>query len=939
LNPIKIHKHLDAYLLLIGIAGFLIETTGWAVDNPVLGGVADSGILKFNGEYYLIGTYTSGNMFVSSDLVHWRGPFHVFSMNNQWALNGAGSDSQINACSIQYLNGLFHLFWSVDFWSVHDNIVHIGHATSKDVLGPYEETRKEFWFANRIDPYLFRDEDGQLYFYMVKFTDGNVIWGQKMVTPWQLQSPPRQLLVASPETWEMKDHKVIEGPWVIKYRGKYFMLYNANHTSHLWGNYAIGCAVANGPLEFTNGSKYPGPVLKSNLENFDSYNKIFGSDGLWNYTTQKPEMNWTNVSYDDKNWLAGSAGFGSPEFPNSQIRKVNTLWEGQSIWLRRKFVLSTREKSNLYLWISHDGFTQVYINNLLIYQEEESVPVRMVKIPSDILQDENNSNVIAIFSERKNQFNYINASIIVVPLDSVEFPIMNLGQPNLIRGPNGFEWWLVYFGIFNGHKRSQAIDRVFFFDKTLYIDGPTDKDTPGFHPNPSKPTFMDLFDEKNEQKWVTRWKIIKGNWQLKDGNLVTSDIKESIAFPQVPHSTHYYFEVNLKVDSEFQKGQAGIYAYWKDEKNWFLILFEKEEKNLLFIFNYDGKDSTFSLKLPEKFDPRVFHQIKVFKNGGQFELYLDGLFLNKNKMFITSFEGSGLPGLYSTKTLVAFDGVIYTRGWDEFDSTITGWGSSTSGYPEQGEWLVSSKGLYQKKRTGKSRIFKGDMLEEYEFSVQLRKESGEDRNSGQIAGFYPIFIDSMNYLLTVIDFNSGKLIISGKKEGKDLPQFIKKITQKLTVYPDIAASDPWMKQLNFEKGTFIEKIEIKWQTNPKNFKLPLKIRIYQKSNGEFKFLKEEKNLNKGLLILTNKEIPNAIEALLLGITPPPNSMSNFDYARVSIQRKNSYNLRAIKKKNKIYIFLDGKEMVVLKNLWGTSQVGLYTQNSGAIFNGITLFDI
>ena len=34
-----------------------------------------------------------------------------------------------------------------------------------------------------------------------------------------------------PDTWETMDNRVAEGPWVMKYRDRYYMMYNANHTS------------------------------------------------------------------------------------------------------------------------------------------------------------------------------------------------------------------------------------------------------------------------------------------------------------------------------------------------------------------------------------------------------------------------------------------------------------------------------------------------------------------------------------------------------------------------------------------------------------------------------------------------------------------------------------------------------------------------------------
>ena len=73
-----------------------------AVSNPVLvparGSAADCGVMKFNGEYYIIGNILAGDMFVSPDLVHWGNRTHVFSMHNDWTPGNTSTDRNINAC-------------------------------------------------------------------------------------------------------------------------------------------------------------------------------------------------------------------------------------------------------------------------------------------------------------------------------------------------------------------------------------------------------------------------------------------------------------------------------------------------------------------------------------------------------------------------------------------------------------------------------------------------------------------------------------------------------------------------------------------------------------------------------------------------------------------------------------------------------------------------
>ena len=189
--------------LIFVVYGFCINGFAQNIYNPVLPGVADAGVIKYNGEYYIGGVGTNGDFYISDDLVHWSKPVHVVSMKNDWT-NGTGAgDDQIHANNMLYDNGIFHLYWSVNYWGKDKNAVHITHATSNDILGPYIEPNMKTWMDNRIDPHVFKDDDGSFYMYMVRFTDGNTIWGRKMNKPSEFLGEPICLFSSLPNTWVM----------------------------------------------------------------------------------------------------------------------------------------------------------------------------------------------------------------------------------------------------------------------------------------------------------------------------------------------------------------------------------------------------------------------------------------------------------------------------------------------------------------------------------------------------------------------------------------------------------------------------------------------------------------------------------------------------------------------------------------------------------------
>ena len=117
---------------------------------------------------------------------------------------------------------------------------------------------------NRIDPKVFKDDDGQLYMYMVRFTDGNTIWGRKMKNPAEFAGEPVCLFASLPDTWETMDNRVAEGPWVMKYRDRYYLMYNAIIPLLSGGIINWGLRRQTHLLSFQNGNKYSYPVVNSN---------------------------------------------------------------------------------------------------------------------------------------------------------------------------------------------------------------------------------------------------------------------------------------------------------------------------------------------------------------------------------------------------------------------------------------------------------------------------------------------------------------------------------------------------------------------------------------------------------------------------------------------------------------------------------------------------
>lgn len=423
--------------------------------NPVIPGIADAGCVRYAGKYYLGGVATYGDFFVSDDLVHWGQRVHVFDLDNQWTRGTGAKNNQIHADDISYSGGQFHLLFSANYWGQDRHIVHITHATSPSVTGPYREVRDDQWFENRIDPMVFRDEDGRLYLYMVKFTDGNTIWGRPMNQDLTFSGDAVQQFSSQPGTWETYDNRVAEGPFVVKYRGRYYMMYNANHTSVSFGNYRLGVCEASSPLGFGPGGKYSWPVVGPNTEAIDD-------------------------AHADLLHYGGGAQW-CPLVPTAKAGGGST----GSVSDTSTFTLASVPTGNVYMKIVQRGGIGVTLNGHSLNPGSKA-DCKLFAIDRKWLREGENTIVVA----RPADGNATLASLALYDFgsDTADDLLLTPGQPNIVRGPNGWEWWLVYMAN-EGWKRSQFIDRIHFCGGRLTVDGITGPHTPGFHPAPSLPQY------------------------------------------------------------------------------------------------------------------------------------------------------------------------------------------------------------------------------------------------------------------------------------------------------------------------------------------------------------------------------------------------------------------------------------------------------------------
>ncbi len=221
---------------------------GWgttnAQDKSIF--VADPTIFPYKGKYYLYGTNGVNSdsgfyVLVSKDLQHWR----IGNNGNRILEKG-----KVYGTKGFWAPQLFMLGTKPYIAYTANEQIAIAGGTKPDKS--FSQKMQQALPATRkqIDPFVFRDDDGKLYFYHVRLQNGNRIFVAEMKPDLSgIEEPTLRECLSAEFGWEntkSADWPVAEGPTVIKVYQKYLLFYSANDFRN--PDYAVGYAVADHPL-------------------------------------------------------------------------------------------------------------------------------------------------------------------------------------------------------------------------------------------------------------------------------------------------------------------------------------------------------------------------------------------------------------------------------------------------------------------------------------------------------------------------------------------------------------------------------------------------------------------------------------------------------------------------------------------------------------------
>ena len=272
------------------------------IKTPITG-IGDPYVLLHDGVYYMYATSAEDGFkyFTSENLTNWQDGGYCYK-NSPWG------EKDFWAPEVYERNGKFYMIYTARWAKNHS--LRLGVAVADSPKGPFIDLKNEplfdYGYAT-IDATLFKDDNGEEYFYFVRDCSENVINGvhTSVIYCSKIASDYKSLLgepveISKPDLpWELeKDGKWQwnEGPFLLKYGGKYYLNYSANCYASRY--YSIGCAESDSP--FGPFKKYPTPVFayKEGEYSGPGHNMIFmGKDGKL-YTALHVHTNYEAPSGD-----------------------------------------------------------------------------------------------------------------------------------------------------------------------------------------------------------------------------------------------------------------------------------------------------------------------------------------------------------------------------------------------------------------------------------------------------------------------------------------------------------------------------------------------------------------------------------------------------------------------------------------------------------------
>lgn len=276
MNVVFVLKRRFLFLFIITI-NYVAIAQGFK--NPVIPGFyPDPSICRVGSDYYLVNSsfeYFPGvPIWHSTDMVHWQQIGNVLNRVSQLPLTNCKPSNGIYAPTIRHHNGVFYMVVTlVSANKAYQNF----YVTATNPAGPWSEPI--IVDQSGIDPSLFWDDDGKVYFQSnraTKSTDPRAIYQSEI----DIQTGKRLSEIKT--LWIGSGGSYVEGPHIYKKDGYYYLLTAEGGTAY-GHTVAIGRSKSVwGPFEscphnpiLTNRMSY------SQLQGTGHADMVQATDGSW----------------------------------------------------------------------------------------------------------------------------------------------------------------------------------------------------------------------------------------------------------------------------------------------------------------------------------------------------------------------------------------------------------------------------------------------------------------------------------------------------------------------------------------------------------------------------------------------------------------------------------------------------------------------------------
>ncbi len=322
---------------------------------------ADPVIVLHKGEYYLFATI-SGGWWHSKDLLHW-----VYVTPNQWPVEDMCAPAAISVNDTLFLLQSTYGHRPIYYLEDEKNgILKYYNPLLPDIPGIDNDRKEVGEYDGPWDPGLFYDEETNRWYNYFGSSNVFPVYGIELDKSKQLSYKgfPQKLIYLHPDQhgWERfgQDHRdtikpFIEGAWMNKYNGKYYLQYGAPGTEY--NVYANGVYVGDDPLgPFTyapyNPVSYkPGGFVKG-AGHGNTFKDVYGN--YWNTGTPWLAVNWNferriamfPAGFDDDGQMFSNTRFGDlPHYlPTYKWQSKDELLAGWMLLSYKKPVFTSSEK-------------------------------------------------------------------------------------------------------------------------------------------------------------------------------------------------------------------------------------------------------------------------------------------------------------------------------------------------------------------------------------------------------------------------------------------------------------------------------------------------------------------------------------------------------------------------------------------------------------------